>query len=360
MIVEANTRPTIPPELSFFNANLSSSVDQNSKTQGQNGAALLPIGLARFFDPLAYTQGGKADLIPSVSKESYILSAIPTPQVAGQLAKAKIANIFQPAWMEQVSNAVTKNAGFGNDQEGFLAWSEIGFVRLLNPNLSAEQNKRLAAFSLETGIPIEKTPARAESSVEQNPKISEWIEEFLANAETKLQEFLANPSEGVEIKDGRNRYFIQFDQTSGEVISGHYRKHGGFSGFIERNFKTISKITGLVSAVGKFFPGWGRVASFVADGVQTISTMVNKGSVKFKDILSSAISIGRDYFDTFGGSLKDTLTSVTDKVVDWGKGVLTKGLEVAKKVLPESVILRAEELLGRVDSSKIVNDLLKT
>src|SRR5690606_8541922 len=108
-----------------------------------------------------------------------------------------------------------------------------------NPNLTPEQNRELAAISLELGMPIEKLPSRTSESPETNPKLNEWVDGFIAKHHAELEKFLADPSQGYKVKDGKRRYQMDVDPQSGRAISYYYKKASGLRGFVQKNLKGI-------------------------------------------------------------------------------------------------------------------------
>ena len=241
--------------------------------------------------PNLYTSApiGIADLIPAQSEQAYILSAVPTPPIAGELFESGLANFFNPLWQSEVASAIAKNGGLGTAEDGFLAWSRIGFVRFYNENLSPEQNRRLAEASLEFGFQIERMPSRSDKPV-SDPNIDRWVNEFIEKYQTQRSEFLAQPERGMSVRDGRKRFEVKLDPQSGQVVSYYYKKSGGLRGFVQRNFKPISTITGLVSRIAPFIPGWGTIAALGAQAVQIGANLAAAGTVKARTALAE---IGR-------------------------------------------------------------------
>jgi hypothetical protein len=238
--------------------------------------------------------GAFAQLTPiqiRVKNESpYIVDFIPTPAIAAKVREAGLANMFSPDWQALVQEAIERNGGMGNEEDGFLAWSKVGFVRLRNPNLTIEQNQKLATMSLEMGIEVENTPARADTSVQDNPKINNWVNEFIHKYESGLQQFLENPENGLTVKDGRRRYEMKLDTDSGAIFSSYYKKSGGLKGFFQRNMKYISPIADAITSVGKLIPGWGSIAAAVSQGVKYVGNMIANGKLQAKELLSTALS----------------------------------------------------------------------
>jgi hypothetical protein len=87
---------------------------------------------------------------------------------------------------------------------------------------------------------------------------------------------------------------MRLDPESGVVVSQYHKKHGGFRGFIHRNMNSIRGIGAIVSTVGQFIPGWGQIAGAVAQSVTTAAEMIDKGKIKIRDLLNTAISWGAE------------------------------------------------------------------
>lgn len=247
---------------------------------------------------------GEADLIP-VEKDygknkPYLLAAVPTSKEAGQIAEAGIANVFSEPWQLQLQDAVNRNGGLGDAENGFLAWSKIGFVRFYNDNLSPEQNRKLAAASLEMGFAVERMPSRSNESVFEKENIARWVDSFLEKYETQKAEFLQNPEKGISVKDGRKRFEVKLDKDSGQIVSYYYKKSGGFRGFVRENFKYISQITSAVSKIGAFIPGWGTVAAIAAQAVQVGANLAAQASLKGRTVLGQLISFGSNFIPGSG------------------------------------------------------------
>lgn len=228
-------------------------------------------------------------LTQSQSKNPYIRQAIPTDPAAAQLKAGGQANLFNQNWQALVADAAAKNGGFGNAQDGFLGYSESGFVRHYNPNLSEQQNKRLAEISLESGFTLEQLPARSKTS---GDNVAQWVDKFIQDYDTQMASFAQDPSKGVSVKDGRRRFEMKADPASGQVLSSEYKKRGGFAGFIERNFKYIEPIANGISYVASLFPGVGTAIAAVAQGVKQAATMVvNGGKLTWQGVVGIASSV---------------------------------------------------------------------
>jgi len=293
--------------------------------------------------------------------KDYIAAYVPTPGEAKELVDAKIANVFNPAWQQQIAMAVERNGGLGNEVDGFLAFAQDGFVRLKNNNLSVEQNRVLAAISLQTGIHIEKLPARSTESI-SDPEINRWVDTFIQRYQTGMEQFLANPSAGFHIKDGRRNYVMQLDPQSGMVGSMYFKEHGGLRGWVQKNLGNIGEVLDGVSAFSSFIPGWGTVAAGVAQALKAGAGMIATGKAKFQDLLSlgsslfSSVSsatklmgaaattantstsflggIGQSISDTFGG-IGDWFKSILpEKDSIWGQ-TWDRGVAIASDIFNE-------------------------
>ena len=119
---------------------------ENPIITGETKHETLPLGLETFKYESISNKNPHL-IIPPATNQPYILAAIGTPPLAGELYLSRTANLFNDAWKQEVKNAIEKNGGLGTESDGYLAFSKIGFVRLNNPNLSKEQNRQLAAIS---------------------------------------------------------------------------------------------------------------------------------------------------------------------------------------------------------------------
>ncbi|MBL7661349.1 hypothetical protein JNK13_01220 [bacterium] len=254
------------------------------------------------------------------AEKVYIKAYVPTPPIAGELRQAGVANIFTPAWREQIEAARKLNGGMGNATDGYLAFSKNGFMRLKNDHLTDEQNRKLAEFTLLTGTPVENTPARALNEMDRKATMQEWASEFLGKHEAAMTGFMTDPAAGYKIKDGRNLYTMQLDQASGYVVSQHQKLHGGFRGFIQKHLPTISKVLGGISTIASFIPGAGTLVAAGAKALQVGATAIATGKAKLGDLLSTAAS-----FIPGGGIIKNLARegiSLLGSVIDNGKVAL--------------------------------------
>ncbi|MFZ4576004.1 MAG: hypothetical protein ACOYN0_16565 [Phycisphaerales bacterium] len=214
-----------------------------------------PVG----FPSLPYGSNPAAALVPTPAERPEFKGGIGTPPEVGQMANAGVGNMLNPAWQEAVANAAAANGGLGNAQDGYLAFSaEFGFVRLNNPNLTPEQNRRLAEISLSTGWPIEKTPANAE---EAGAKAQESAEKFITKYDSEFADFAKDPSNGISVKEGKTRFRFDVDPQTGLGITRIQKRHGGLRGLIESNAGGLSKVLGLAGSFASLIPGWGTLVS---------------------------------------------------------------------------------------------------
>lgn len=255
----------------------------------------LPIGLERF--PYG---SGTGPLLPPPADAPHILGGIGTPPAAAQLSEMGAANAFSPEWQSLLQYAVGANGGLGDAENGYLAFSrEHGFVRFKHPGFTPEQNRRIAAMSLQMGWPIERLPGRnLDDDVFAEPKVNEWVDGFIAKFDDALRTFMANPSEKLVVKDGsRNRYMMQFDPASNRVFSGTFRKKGGFSGFVEKNFKVIGPVLDGLAVVSAAFG-----APYLAAGIQAAKQGA-VSAVTGKFTVAQGLQIAGGFL---GGPLADT------------------------------------------------------
>jgi hypothetical protein len=224
------------------------------------------------------------------SEKEYIVASLGTPPEVAQLHQAGIANVLNPEWQAFVQDAITRNGGLGNSEDGFLAFSEdYGFVRLRNPNLTPEQNRELAAMSLELGMPVEKLPSRTSESSATDPKTNNWVDGFIAKHHEQLEKFLADPSQGYKVKDGKRRYQMDFDEKSGRAVSYYYKKASGLRGFVQKNLKGIIKTIDFITGA-KFFKKIPIVG-------EVLNAMNPLSDLKF---LAAGIASGKFDWATFG------------------------------------------------------------
>jgi hypothetical protein len=284
-------------------------IGQINQARGGNQAAPvaspipLPSNTFPFGIPgMAYGSGkaGEVELLTAPDEEyaqkKFIAGYIPTSAKAGELKAAGVANMFSPDWLAEVQDAVKRNGGLGSDEEGYLAWSNVGFVRLKNENLTPEQNKKLAEMSLVTGTPIENTPAQTQdSSSAQN--VNDWVNTFISRHDNELAAFIQNPADGYSVSDGRKKYHMEFNQEAGAVVSYQFKKSGGIRGFVQKHMKYIKPILDTVGKIAGRLPGWGQIVAIGAKALDAITTTIAYG----KEGLSNALkSIGSMFFSPAG------------------------------------------------------------
>ncbi len=294
-VANASVRPSEPPVRTDAGKTLS----KDSAQQGAGGAGVqgssrpvmanvpkgLPPVLAEYFaKPAANEQVrvmgfeqipyGSTPPVPEVLSVDgidnlAIVGALKMPPEVTKFAEAGIANMFSPEWQQMVAAAAQMNGGMGNSEQGFLAFSrEHGFVRLRHPGLTPEQNRVLAAMSLQTGWPIERLPCRngLDCPPGGDPKMDKWVNEFVAKYEKEIGAFVESKGQDpVEVKDGsRNRYKLEMNAEAGRVVSYEYRKAGGFKGWAQKNMSWLGPVMDVASMVATAFG-----APYVAAGIQT-------------------------------------------------------------------------------------------
>ena len=155
----------------------------------------------------------------------FVSATVPTPPLAGEIESIGLNTSFFPAWQEQILAAAGRNAGFGEEGNGFLAWSRKGFVRLRNVNLTARQNERFALLSLQLGLPVERLPAGTQRTFATGQQ--RWIESFLANAEQQLRAFRAGSATSVDLRDGKFRFGLKLEESLQLPVNYYYKKRSG-------------------------------------------------------------------------------------------------------------------------------------
>ena len=281
-------------DLSSLSQNLPTgySNDLNIQTPAANESAAPPLLEAFEYNA---TEINNSHLMIGNSNKSYISASLGTVPEAGQMFQAGVANMGNPAWRELVADAVSRNGGLGTSELGYLAFSkDNGFVRYSNSTFSPEQNRRLAAISLQLGFAIEDLPSRCTDGA-PTQKLNDWVESFLSKHEEAFVAFLNNPAQGYQVKDGRRLYQAGIDPQSGLMLSMHQKLHGGIRGWVQKHLNWLSPALDTISKVTAFIPGWGQVVSGVSTGMNAVSNMIATGKVNFGyvvDYLASAL-IGR-------------------------------------------------------------------
>lgn len=244
-----------------------------------------PVGLEAF----AYGSGD-VPLIVSDEQPAYVNGAVGTPPEVAQIAKAGVANFTSGPWLEQVAAAVERNGGLGDSENGFLAFSKNhGFVRLRNTGLSPEQNRQLAAMSLQMGWPVEDLPSRTGDNGLADPKVSQWAGEFIGDYAQQFQRFMADPrGSPIKLRSGsKRRYVFEFNEQAGAFVSYNYKKSGGLRGWVQSNIKDIAKVLGPIAQYGWAIPGVGWIASAAATTLQTAASWIATGKVKAQQLVSA-------------------------------------------------------------------------
>lgn len=171
----------------------------------------------------------------------FIAETIPTPMPAGELERIAANTFSAQPWREQIAQAAVRNAGFGDSNRGFLAWSRLGFVNLRNTNLTSEQNMRLARLSLQLGLPVEKLPSGTDRAFAEGQQ--RWIEEFLNTAERQVTEFQSGVRDSIDLREGKLRFGLKLDENLGVVLNYYYKKRSG----IKRLGRRIAREWGELS-----------------------------------------------------------------------------------------------------------------
>lgn len=274
-----------------------------------------PIG----FPNLDYTSDPTAPLVPNnEDTPAYVRGGIGTPPEVGQLAEAGGANFLNPTWQAMVADHAARNGGLGNEQDGFLAFSQQGFVRFYNDNLTPEQNRRLAEISLQTGWPIEKMPSRADDGGEE---IHEWADEFIGRFDREFAAFQADPmNHKMSVKDGRKRFVLDFNEEAQAFVSYNYKKSGGLRGFVQKHMKWIAPVLNGLAMVG------GPITAGIATAARAVVNFIATGSLKVRDLVAAGVS----YFlpqgaQTLGQAVRQGVAQAAGSLID-NDGKLTAGI----------------------------------
>lgn len=310
-----------------------------------------PVGLERH----AYgaTPAGSVALVPTPPEATHLVGGIGTPPEIAKMREAGIANVFNPEWRAALDKAIQANGGLGNAQEGYLAFSKkYGFVRLRNTNLTPEQNRQLAAMSLQTGWAIERLPGRnlSDSSI-TSPKVDGWVNKFLGKYDAQFTAFLQDPSKGIKVKDGsRNQYLMQFDPQSGRAFSATARMAGGFKGFVQKNMKWIGPIMDVVS-VGLTAFGF----PYAAAGLQTAKQgLVSAATGKFT--AGQAFAIAGSFLGASGPLSGTTAGQVfQNSMVQGGLNLAGKALDGQKIGAADVVGALAPSIFSGLPGGAIVD-----
>jgi hypothetical protein len=124
----------------------------------------------------------------------------------------------------------------------------------------------------------------------------------LAKSETALSKFIADLSQPLKVMDGsRNGCAMQLDLQSGLLVSGTFRKRGGFAGFVQKHMKYIATILDGLSLVTNLAPGLGTAISASAQLLKNGLTYAATGTLKLGTLISSgARFLGGAFSQTFG------------------------------------------------------------
>ena len=275
-----------------------------------------------------------AQILPPATNKDFKSGAIAITNeanaAAGQLYKAKIANIFNQDWTKIVSMAVKSNGGMGTPDQGFLAWSKDGnFVRLNNPRLKPEENQKLAEISLKSGIAVEDLPSRWETQSTTDPKVSEKLNIFINDFETKFQAMAEGKSAGLQVKDKKHIFSMQLDPKSGAVVSDHQKEPSGIRKFMGKALKYAGPVLDIVSKVAAFIPGWGTLVAAGAAALKWGMQSVATGKAKFQGLISAAATAVSGYV---GGASSWLSDSVVGKAIgsvagssSWGEALKNVG-----------------------------------
>ena len=254
---------------------------------------------------------------------------IGTPQDVFDMDEGGIGNMMNPEWRAAVAKATELNGGLGNSEDGFLAWSrQYGFHRLRNPRFSPEQNRRMAEMSLTLGVPAETIPSRTEDSALLDPGIDKWVNEIIGRYDKEMADFVADPTNGISVNDGRKRYKLEFNEEAGRFVSYDYKKSGGIKGWVQKNMKYIGPVLDVVGVAVNIIPGIGQAASAaIAAGSQilkTASQVIATGKLKAQQVAgvigSFLPGIGK-FFDLTKTqtALVGGVTNATAQYIDTGK-----------------------------------------
>lgn len=221
--------------------------------------------------------------------QEYVAAYVPTPASAGEIAGAGVGNFLNPAWQEEVEAATQRNGGLGDSENGFLAWSSLGFIRLRNPLLTPEQNRKLAEISLAMGIEVSKLPARSEQSSVENENINSWVNDFVDEYQQELSQFLKDPSDRIRIKDGRRYYILELKSTPDGVqvpLSYYYKLSGGFASSLRSAFGDVAKMASFFDPISLAAQGLSRSGLSLGGLAPELTGLLQSGSVFSSGLLS--------------------------------------------------------------------------
>lgn len=303
---------------------------------------------------------GEIALIISEDQPHYVAAAVGTPPLVGELAEGGAANFLSPAWRAEIEVAVERNGGLGNSRDGFLAFSkDHGFVRLRNPGLSPEQNRRLAAISLQTGWAVENIPARTEDSAFEKENVNRWVNEFIGRFDDELSDFKLDPLKNeIDMKDGsRRRYVLQFNEDAGGFVSYYHRKSGGLKGFVQKNIKYIGPVLDGLSLAVNIIPGIGQAASAAiavgAQALKTASSVIATGKLKAQQVVGAVASLFGP--TKFFGALTKAQTAAVLGGANAGAQYIDEG-----KVSARAVAGAVTPLIGGLPGGTVTDNLVRS
>lgn len=268
----------------------------------------------------------RGDVILDGIRHEYVAAIIPTPPVAMEMDQAGIANTLNPEWQAMVAEAARRNGGLGDSEDGFLAFSsEHGFVRLRNPGLTPEQNRRLAEMSLTMGVSVDVLPSRTAESSTSTPHVNHWVNEIIGRFDTEVADFMVDPQRnGISVSDGRRKLHLEFNEKAGRFVSYDFKRSGGFRGVAQRHLGDIAPVLDALAIAVNVIPGIGQAASIaIAAGSQTLKaglTYAVTGDISAQQIASivtSAIPGGGALSATQAAALRGVVTA-TGQYVDTG------------------------------------------
>ncbi|MEZ6196726.1 MAG: hypothetical protein R3F20_13535 [Planctomycetota bacterium] len=310
----------------------------------------VPIGLDRY----PYGTHPEAKLIETPADRPQYRGGIGTPPEVAQIRDAGIGNAFSPEWHHFLEQAVIGNGGLGDAENGYLAFSRNdGWVRFKHPGFTPEQNRRIAAISLQTGWALENMPGRnPNDSVFEAENVNRWVDEFIGKFDREMAGFLDDPTDTIDFKDGsRRQYIMQYDAESNRVGSFYVRKRGGFAGFAQKNLDVIGPILDVAS-VATAVVGM----PYLSAGLQTVKQgLVTAATGEFT--ASQGLSIAASWL---GGPLKATKLGQA-LATPTGRAVFAVGQDLADdgKLSASSVAgLAATQVVGKLPGGPTVDRAL--
>jgi len=268
-------------------------------------------------------------------EHDYIVGWIGTPPEVGQIQQAGIGNVFNQEWQAVVKAALDQNGGLGDSTNGYLAFSSTyGFVRLRNPRLTPEQNRRLAEMSLVMGAPIERMPSSAHYSTIKDSGKSESVDSFIAKYDSEISDFLADKNNGVSISRGRMKFKMEVNEEAGRVVSYNYKKAGGLKGFCQKAMQYLGPVIDIASAA-LTLTGVGTAVAFGLQAVKTAGSLIASGG---KYLASQLAGLAAQFVPWIGGQLGFGAMSATQVAAI--RGGLQVGGELIDtgKLRPSTVI----------------------